>query len=633
MSSTTTSTLQHPGPWLAALACLLIAPASPPLAAAPSATAAQAAAGSGRAVAQASQRVALVVGNNAYRDAPLLNPVNDARAMAAALEKAGFTVMLRTDATQRELLESLREFGTRLQRGGTGVFYFAGHGMQIKGRNYLIPVGADIQREDEVAYQSLDAQAVLDKMESAGNGANLVILDACRNNPFARSFRSSSQGLAQMEAPVGTLVAFATAPGSVASDGQGSHGLYTHHLLRAIAQPGLKVEDVFKQVRVAVRRESQGRQVPWESTSLEGDLYFVEPPAVVAAPPPPAPDPLQALDDALWATVRESTTAAELQAYLRRFPEGRHAAAARAGLEALARPTLALAAPPAAPGPAPALNAAPVALAAAAAALPSLAPLGPALAAPPPAPAPVPAPAPAPTPTPAVVPAAPENPMLELVRWGARNLAPRPADARVNAEGFAVGDRWRWALIDRLNGGRVQRDEVWRVDEVRDDGELVLNEGRVRLAPNGVLRESISNNVAWSEWAEPLDLTPRGLPVGGQRPLTAQRRSRDEQGVVQDTRYTGRLRVVARETIELPAGRFDTLRVEATLNTSSQRSDGESRAATLTRTAWYAPDLGLIVAYEQEVRTASQHLLERLRFQLLAHDLLRSSRQLAATAR
>jgi hypothetical protein len=629
MGSTTPPTPSRLGPCLAALACLLLTPVAPALAAAPGA---QAPSGP-RAVVQATQRVALVVGNNAYRDAPLLNPVNDARAMARALEKAGFTVMLRTDATQRELLESLREFGNRLQRGGTGVFYFAGHGMQIKGRNYLVPVGADIQREDEVAYQSLDAQAVLDKMESAGNGANLVILDACRNNPFARSFRSASQGLAQMEAPVGTLVAFATAPGSVASDGQGSHGLYTHHLLQAIAQPGLKVEDVFKQVRVAVRRESQGRQVPWESTSLEGDLYITEPPAVVAAPPPPppAPDPLQALDDALWATVRESTVPAELQAYLRRFPEGRHAAAARAGLEALTRPTLALAAPPPAPGPAPAVAAAPAALAAAAAALPSLAPLGPALREPEPAPPPPPPPAPAAA-SPVAAPA-PENPMLELVRWGARNLAPRPADARVNTEGFAVGDRWRWVLIDRLAGGRVQRDEVWRIDEVRDDGELVLNEGRVRLAPNGVLRESITHNVAWSEWTEPLDLTPRGLPVGGQRPLTAQRRMRDETGLVQDTRYTGRLRVLARETLELPAGRFDTLRVEATLQTSTQRSDGESRSGMLTRTAWYAPELGLFVAYEQELRASTQLLLERQRFQLQAVDLLRSTRALAAAGR
>ena len=176
-------------------------------------------------MAQAARRVALVIGNEAYRDAPLSNPVNDATEMARALQAAGFDVLLRTNADQREMLAVLREFGNRLRGSQAGVFYFAGHGMQIKGRNHLIPVGADIQREDEVAYQSLDAQAVLDKMESAGNGANLMILDACRNNPFARSFRSSVQGLAQMDAPVGTLVAFATSPGAVASDGSGRHGL------------------------------------------------------------------------------------------------------------------------------------------------------------------------------------------------------------------------------------------------------------------------------------------------------------------------------------------------------------------------------------------------------------------------
>lgn len=242
------------------------------------------------------QRLALVIGNSAYREAPLSNPVNDARAMAQALQAAGFTVLLHTDVDHRALLGAVREFGNRLRQGGVGVFYYAGHGMQIKGRNYLIPIGADIQREDEVAYAGLDAQAVLDKMEAAANGANLMILDACRNNPFARSFRSSVQGLAQMEAPVGTLVAFATAPGSVASDGQGSNGLYTQHLLTAIRTPGTKVEDVFKQVRAAVRRESQGKQVPREVTSLEGDLYVVDPksPESQSAGPVAAASPVAA---------------------------------------------------------------------------------------------------------------------------------------------------------------------------------------------------------------------------------------------------------------------------------------------------------------------------------------------------
>ena len=250
-----------------------------------------------RATAPPPQRLALVVGNGAYKDAPLRNAANDARAIAATLKEAGFDVQVQIDVDHRTMLAALRHFGDQLRKGGgMGIFYFAGHGMQIKGRNYLVPIGADIQREDEVAYSALDAQAVLDKMEAAGNGANLLILDACRNNPFARSFRSSAQGLAQMDAPVGSLVAFATAPGAVASDGQAANGLYTLHLLTAMRERGAKVEDVFKKVRSAVRRDSDGRQIPWESTSLESDLYFFAPAqasktAAAAASPAPKPRP------------------------------------------------------------------------------------------------------------------------------------------------------------------------------------------------------------------------------------------------------------------------------------------------------------------------------------------------------
>ena len=231
----------------------------------------------------AGKRVALVIGNSSYKDSPLLNPVNDARAISAALKESGFSVIAKENIDQRGMLSALREFGDKLRDGGVGIFYYAGHGMQIKGRNYLIPVGASIEREDEVAYSAVDAQAVLDKMEAAGNGTNIMILDACRNNPFTRSTRSGQAGLAQMDAPVGTLVAFATSPGAVASDGGGQNGLYTQHLLTAMRQQGAKVEDVFKQVRTNVRRDSQGKQVPWESTSLEGDFYFKVPSGLVTS--------------------------------------------------------------------------------------------------------------------------------------------------------------------------------------------------------------------------------------------------------------------------------------------------------------------------------------------------------------
>jgi uncharacterized caspase-like protein len=223
------------------------------------------------------KRIALVIGNSAYKSSPLRNPVNDARAIARALADTGFKVLVIEDATQTTMRRAIRAFGDQLAIGGVGVFYYAGHGMQVRGRNYLIPVNADIEREDEVEDQAVDANVVLAKMDSAKNSLNLMILDACRNNPFMRAFRSSAQGLAQMDAPSGTLVAFATAPGSVAADGEGANGVYTKHLLANISKPGLPVEQLFKQVRIGVTRETRDRQVPWESSSLKGDFFFVAP--------------------------------------------------------------------------------------------------------------------------------------------------------------------------------------------------------------------------------------------------------------------------------------------------------------------------------------------------------------------
>ncbi len=237
-------------------------------------------------------RHALIIGNASYATAPLVNPANDAQAVAQVLAKAGFTVDLKLNATQKQMQEAVTAFGDRLKAGGAGLFYFAGHGVQIKGRNYLLPVGSEIQREDEVAYKAVDVQQVLDKMETARNRINMVILDACRDNPFARSSRSSGGGLSQLDAPIGSLVAFATAPGSVASDGRNANGLYTQHLLANIEKPGSAIEEVFKRVRLGVRLDSNGSQVPWESTSLEGDFYFFPPapgpkggPTTLPAPP------------------------------------------------------------------------------------------------------------------------------------------------------------------------------------------------------------------------------------------------------------------------------------------------------------------------------------------------------------
>ena len=175
-------------------------------------------------------RLALVIGNGTYPGNALANPPNDAADMAALLKQSGFDVIQRENASLKEMYRALREFGDKLTRETLGLFYFAGHGVQVRGRNYLLPVDADIGREDEVAFNALDLQAVLEKMVSARNHTNLIILDACRNNPFASKFKLANSGLAQIDAPPGTVVAFATAPGSVAADGIGSgarNGLYT----------------------------------------------------------------------------------------------------------------------------------------------------------------------------------------------------------------------------------------------------------------------------------------------------------------------------------------------------------------------------------------------------------------------
>ncbi len=238
---------------------------------------------------QPERRTALVIGNGAYASAPLRNPINDARQMARSLQELGFDVSLHEDLDQKGMKREIQSLGQKLQKGGVGLFYFAGHGVQVGGHNYLIPVGAAIEHEKQVEYEAVDMGAVLAEMDFARNRLNIVVLDACRDNPFARSFRSVSQGLASVSAPSGTLIAYATSPGSVANDGAGENGVYTGELMKAMRQPGMKIEDVFKQVRSAVREATRGKQVPWESSSLEGDFYFLTPPpARTASPDQPA---------------------------------------------------------------------------------------------------------------------------------------------------------------------------------------------------------------------------------------------------------------------------------------------------------------------------------------------------------
>jgi uncharacterized caspase-like protein len=223
-----------------------------------------------------SKRVALVVGNKNYKIRPLQNSLNDADDMSASLRTSGFDVIDIRDATLPQMRTAVRQFGDRLLTHDVGLVYYSGHGVEVKGRNYFIPVNADIQREDEIADQGLDVSLILEKMSTAGKGVNILIVDSCRDDPFGRSFRSTSRGLAQMDAPRGTIIAYATSPGKVASDGdpRERNSPYTKHLLRAMQAPNKPIEQVFKEVRRAVQDETKNQQTPWENTSLSGDFFF-----------------------------------------------------------------------------------------------------------------------------------------------------------------------------------------------------------------------------------------------------------------------------------------------------------------------------------------------------------------------
>lgn len=285
-----------------------------------------------------SARVALVIGNAAYPGAPLANAGNDARAMAAVLAALGFEVIQTRDATQGQMVQALDAVRRRLQgRQGIGLLYYAGHGLQLDWRNFMLPVDAKPVRAADVPRLALDVQTVLDAYRDAGTRMNIVVLDACRDNPFAHT--ASARGLAPLDAPPGTFLAYATAPGNVAEDGTlaSGHGLYTGFLVQELRARQTRIEDVFKRVRLQVRRSSQGRQVPWESTSLEEDFVFggSAPPPALSAPERNAAFQVEKAD---WETVRQTQDAAALYDYLQRYPSGWFAENAQFRLDRLQPP-------------------------------------------------------------------------------------------------------------------------------------------------------------------------------------------------------------------------------------------------------------------------------------------------------
>ena len=289
----------------------------------------------------AQERYALIIGNAGYGNAigSLKNPANDAAAMASSLEQKGFTVTHLQDASKRQMEDAFRHFSKQLRLNAVGLFFFAGHAIELEGENYLIPIGAHIEDEVDAKYEAVSVGRLLDNMDRAGNGLNLVVLDACRNNPYSRRFRSAKRGLTMMYPASGTMILYATEPGNVAADGEGQNGVFTEHLLRAIDTPGLSVEEAFKKTAIEVKEVTQGKQIPWYEGLILGQFTFV-PTSVVAAPLSSAPS-RQVISPAVsqqssshemlfWQSVESKPTLAGYKAYLTTYPDGLFSTLAKA---------------------------------------------------------------------------------------------------------------------------------------------------------------------------------------------------------------------------------------------------------------------------------------------------------------
>jgi hypothetical protein len=317
-------------------------------------------------------RRALVIGNSGYAVGALKNPANDARAIAEELRRQGFEVILGLDLKREEMLAAIGAYADAIARSkAVALFYFAGHGLQLAWRNYLVPTDAKIESPEDIKTRCVDVNAVIEGIGRAANPMNMVILDACRDNPFGRDAKTEQKGLSQLDAPPGTLLAYATSPGNIASDGEGANGLYTEHLLREMKVPEAKIEDVFKRVRLGVRKRSQGQQIPWESTSLEQDFWFIPPKDLLREAQEEAERvkrEQQAKEEAerarleeegrrrreeaerarkeeleraykeelaLWERVAEAKQPAAIEEYLRRYPSGHFAELAQLRLDLL----------------------------------------------------------------------------------------------------------------------------------------------------------------------------------------------------------------------------------------------------------------------------------------------------------
>ena len=558
-------------------------------------------------------RLALVVGNGAYPDSPLRNPGNDARAMGQLLGRAGFDVDLRTDVNRVDLQQAIARFGQGLRdpRVRFAVFYYAGHGLQQDWRNHLVPVDAQVRSAADVARQTVDLGDLVRQLNQAqtridGPGAGrsfLVILDACRDDPFAGSYRPAAKGLVPFDAPVGCVLAYATAPGRVALDGDGGgNGLYTKHLLRELAVPDASVEDAFKRVRLSVRVESRGRQVPWEMASLEDPVYLFPPARSDASDR----EQQRRFDQELlaWNRVRQAGDVSALVEFMRQFPSGNASELAQARLNRLLADEVRRV---------DAQQRLRVDESAAAQWAQQLH----AQAQRPPSPVPSGGPPAAPTPVPPGPPAGAStapDPAVAVEAAGPKPLRPIPAvelPANPHFSGqaghwrdYRVGQQLLFRMVDLFN--QSERPLTMRVTAVD------LAADRVEFNGGEYLADLMGNTLANPRGAlsTPRQFYPAEFTLG--KRWTTEFRQARPSGMIYTFRY--KVRVAARETVTVPAGRFDAWRIEA-------EGFNVGLSAHIKRTLWVAPGVPGDIALETFVRLRNGVIEQNDRQELVAVQL------------
>ena len=480
-------------------------------------------------------RIALVVGNDAYAPSPLGNAVNDAKAVGGLLERAGFTVTLKTDVDRDALRETAATFGAAARRGEVkqAFFYYAGHGAQLDWRNYLLPVDARVTSAADLPTQCLELGGLLADLSKARGKVFVLILDACRDNPFGGAYQPAQKGLSQFDAPVGTLLAFSTSPGGVAADGRGANGLYTENLVRELGVKGVRLEDALKRVRLAVRVASRGAQIPWESTSLESDVFLF--PAATGKLTEAELEADFQREIATWSRIKRSKKPEDWVAYLRDYPSGKFNEIAQNRLTYLLlqeEEQLALAKPPVVVAVAP-----PAAI--------------------------VPAASPPSSATSVVASAAPSpggkaRPPLDVAAGLPLPVLMRPSLNPASAGTYAinrrysVGDEVVYAESDLAFGTRFA-DRVQRVTRVDEDAD------RVELNNGMYVWDTLGNIVKTEKGSnEPAAQTiPAELQIG----RTWSSRFRNSGPGFSNEIYVD-FKVAARESVRVPAGEFDSFRLE-----------------------------------------------------------------------